>query len=257
MQEQTSKPIAVQLYTLRHLEQPLAQTLHQVANIGYHGVETIGDHGISAGEMNDLLDANNLIACSTHVPLSRFESELGKVIAFNQAISNDCLVLPALPQDERPIDAAGWLEMGRRLDAIGQRCADVEMRFLYHNHAWEMVELDGKLAIDWLFEGATPENLQWEPDIAWIVRGGVDPVEILGRYTGRCPRIHVKDIAPEGQNEDQMGFADVGFGVLDWATLLPAAKAAGGEWFVVEHDLPKDPVETVQRSFDFLDGALD
>ena len=146
--------------------------------------------------MKDLLDANNLIACSTHVPLSRFESELGKVIAFNQAISNDCLVLPALPQDERPVDAAGWLEMGRRLDVIGQRlrrrrrCAS---SITTTHGRW--LRLDGKLAIDWLFEGATPENLLWEPDIAWIVRGGVDPVEILGRYTGRCPRIHVKDLA--------------------------------------------------------------
>lgn len=257
MTEQTSKPIAVQLYTLRHLEQPLSEILHHVAEMGYHGVETVGDHGISAGEMTDLLDANNLTACSSHVPLARLEEELGKVIAFNQAISNDCLVLPALPQEERPQDAAGWLEVGRRLDAIGQRCADAEMRLLYHNHAWEMVELDGKLALDWLFEGAMEDNLQWEPDIAWIVRGDVDPVELLERYSGRCPRIHVKDIAPEGQNEDQMGFADVGYGVLDWSTLLPAAKAAGGEWFVVEHDLPKDPLATARRSFDFLNDALE
>jgi sugar phosphate isomerase/epimerase len=257
MPEQTSKPIAVQLYSLRHLEQPLSQTLHQVADIGYHGVETIGDHGISASEMKDLLDANNLIACSTHVSLSQLEEELGQVIAFNQAISNDCIVLPALPQDVRPADAAGWLAMGQQLDAIGQRCAESEMRFLYHNHAWEMVELDGKLAIDWLFEGAAQDNLEWEPDIAWIVRGGVDPVEILGRYTGRCPRIHVKDIAPEGQNEDQMGFADVGFGILEWAELLSAAKDAGVEWYIVEHDLPKEPVESVRRSFEFLDGAIE
>ena len=95
MTEQTDKPIAVQLYSLRNLEEPLSQTLHQVAGMGYRGVETIRDHGISAGEMNDLLDANNLTACSTHVPLSQLEDGLGSVIAFNQAICNDCLVLPA------------------------------------------------------------------------------------------------------------------------------------------------------------------
>jgi sugar phosphate isomerase/epimerase len=257
MPDQTSKPIAIQLYSLRHLEQPLSQTLHQIADIGYHGIETIGNHGLSAGEMKDLLDANNLIACSTHVPLSSLEGELGRVIAFNQAIGNDCLVLPALPQEERPVDAAGWLQMGRRLDAIGKHCTDSEMRLLYHNHDWEMVELDGKLALDWLFEGASPDNLRWEPDIAWIVRGEVDPVKLLMRYSGRCPRIHVKDIAPEGENEDQMGFADVGHGVLDWSVLLPAAKAAGGEWFIVEHDLPKDPVTTVRRSFAFLNEELE
>ena len=207
--------------------------------------------------MKALLEENHLTACSTHVQLSPLEDELDQVIAFNQAIGNDCLILPVPPEENRSGDAAGWLQFGRRLDAIGQRCADAGMRFLYHNHAWETVELEGKLALDWLFEGASPENLQWEPDIAWIVRGGVDPVQLLMRYSGRCPRIHVKDIAPEGENEDQMGFADVGHGVLDWSVLLPAAEAAGGEWFIVEHDLPKDPVNTVLRSFEFLDDTLD
>ncbi len=257
MTEQTTKPIAVQLYSLRHLEQPLSKTLNHVADLGYRGVETIGDHGISSTEMKDLLDANRLIACSTHVPITLLEDDLASVISFNQAIGNDCIVLPALPENLRPTTADGWLEMGKRLDAIGERCVEQRMRFCYHNHNWEMVELDGKLALDWLFEGAEQDNLGWEPDIAWIVRGKVDPLELFKRYSGRCPRIHVKDIAPEGENEDQMGFADVGFGVLDWATLLPAAKAAGGEWFIVEHDLPKDPVETVRRSFEFLEGAIE
>ena len=52
-----------------------------------------------------------------------------------------------------------------------------------------------------------------------------------------------------------MGFADVGYGTLD-GPLLPAAKAAGGEWYIVEHDLPKDPVQTVNRSCEFLQKAL-
>ncbi len=256
MTEQTTKPIAVQLYSLRHLDQSLSDTMNHVANIGYHGVETIGDHGISASEMKDLLDANNLIACSSHVPLSLLEEKLGEVILFNQAIGNDCLVLPAIPEPERPTTAAGWLEMGKRLNVIGERCVDSQMHFLYHNHWWEMVQLDGKLALDWLFEGASYDNLGLEPDLAWIIRGKADPIAILERYSGRCLRIHVKDLAPEGQNVDHMGLADVGDGVLDWNTLLPAAKAAGGEWFIVEHDLPEDPEETVRRSFEFLQSAL-
>ena len=140
MSKQTSLPIAVQLYTLRHLEQPLDVTLGQVAAAGYAGVETIRDHGLSAAEMKDLLAKHNLKAICTHVPLAAAEDELDALIAFNQAIGNDCICVPALPQEERNRDAKGWLEMGRRLGAIGKRCAGEGMRFLYHNHAWEMVE---------------------------------------------------------------------------------------------------------------------
>ena len=256
MTKQTSLPIAVQLYTLRHLEQALDVTLGQVAAAGYSGVETIRDHGLSAAEMNDLLAKHNLKAVCTHVPLSSAETDLDAVIAFNQAIGNNAICVPALPMEERNRDAKGWLEMGRRLGAIGERCAAAGMRFLYHNHNWEMVEMDGKLAIDWLLEGASPGTLQWEPDLAWIVRGNADPVALMKRHAGRCTRIHVKDVAAAGQNEDQMGFADVGYGTLDWSVLLPAAKAAGGEWYIVEHDLPKEPVQSINRSCEFLQKAL-
>ncbi len=100
-----------------------------------------------------------------------------------------------------------------------------------------------------------PEHLQWEPDLAWIVRGEADALALLQRYAGRCPCIHVKDLAPEGQNEDEMGFADVGYGTLNWETLLPATQAAGAEWYIVEHDLPKEPIKTIQRSYVLSRGA--
>jgi sugar phosphate isomerase/epimerase len=252
----TFLPIAVQLYSLRHLSVSLDEKLAQVAAIGYAGVETIGDHGLSPSEMKALLEKHRLQAASTHLGLKALESNLDGVIAFNQAIGNRTLTIPAIPQEQRPADAAGWLQLGRKLDALGQRCAEAGMRLLYHNHAWEMAELDGQLALDWLLEGAGSNHLQLEPDLAWIVRGGADAAQLLQRYRGRCPCIHVKDLAPAGQNEEEMGFADVGYGVLDWATLLPASQAAGAEWFIVEHDLPKDPLKTIQRSFEFLRERL-
>ena len=117
-----------------------------------------------------------------------------------------------------------------------------------------MAVYDGARAIDWLLDSADPENLFWEPDLAWISDGGVDPLEMVERYAGRCPRIHAKDLARPGENEDQMGLADVGYGTLDWEALLPACRAAGAECYIVEHDLPKDPVASVRRSREFLEG---
>ena len=49
---------------------------------------------------------------------------------------------------------------------------------------------------------------------------------------------------------------DVGHGILDWSALLPAAKAAGGEWYIVEHDLPKDAFAMARRSYEFLAATL-
>jgi len=255
-QPKTSTPIAVQLYSLRHLELPFEEILGHVSRIGYHGVETLADHGIPASEMNELLDRYNLKVSSTHVGLPALEENLDHFVTFNKAVGNDVLVVPFLPEEMRGAGAAGWQAVGNRLGEMARRCADAGMRLGYHNHSFEMEEFEGQLAIDWLLAASQADNVFWETDLAWIQAGEVDPATMLGNYTGRCPLIHAKDLAPAGENQDQMGLADVGYGVLDWETLLPAAQAAGAEWFIVEHDLPKDPLASIERSFDFLAARL-
>lgn len=248
--------IAVQLYTLRHFQEPFEALLEHVAAAGYQGVETVGTQGLSAKEVKAALNANGLTVVSGHVPLSELETNLEQTAAFHQEIGNDTLIVPHLSSDLYDDTAESWQKLGQQLGEIGARLKDLNLRLAYHNHAFEMPEIDGKRAIDWLLESAGTEQLAFEPDLAWMVRGGVDPLELLGRYQGRCKRVHIKDIAPQGENTDEDGWADVGFGTLDWDTLLPAAARAGAEAFIVEHDKPKDPLVTIRRSAGFLKPAL-
>jgi sugar phosphate isomerase/epimerase len=249
-------PIAVQLYSLRMLPDSFDQVLGSVADAGYRGVETIGDHGLSAGALQELLDKHELKAISSHVGLAALEKDLDSVITFNQAIGNQVIVIPFLAPELRASDEAGWAALGERFGKLGKPIAEAGMRLLYHNHAFEMEKSNGKLMIEWMLDNTDPAYLQWEPDLAWIVRGEADPVALLQKYAGRCPRIHVKDLSPAGTNEEEKGFADVGYGTLDWAALLPAARAAGAEWYIVEHDLPREPLRTIQRSYDYLKGKM-
>lgn len=247
-------PIAVQMYSLRSLTDSLDEVLGQVAAIGFAGIETVGDHGVSADAMNALLDKHGLKVASTHVSINEAQEDLDGVIAFNKAVGNDVIIVPALPEELRAKSAENWVKVGQLLDGIGARCASAGMRLLYHNHWWEMDRFDGKLAIDWLLESSSPENVGFEPDLAWIVRGGADPLELLTKYSGRYPRVHVKDLAKPGESDNSMDLADVGYGTLDWDALLAAVKAGGAEWYVVEHDLPPVPLAGVARSFEFLKG---
>ena len=249
-------PLAVQLYSLRMLPDALDEVLGHVAAAGYRGVETLGDHSMSADALQELLDKHELQAISTHVGLAALEQDVDGVIKFNQTIGNQVITIPFLAKELRPTDDAGWAALGERFGKLGKRIAEAGMRLLYHNHDFEMERTNGKLMIEWMLDSTDPAYLQWEPDLAWVVRGGADPVALLEKYAGRCPRIHVKDLSPAGTNEEEKGFADVGYGTLDWATLLPAARAAGAEWYIVEHDLPRDPLRTIQRSFDYLKGMM-
>jgi sugar phosphate isomerase/epimerase len=111
------------------------------------------------------------------------------------------------------------------------------LSFAWHNHDFEFAALpDGSHPI----EHVLGLDLLWEADFGWVVRGNADPEACLDRYRGRIPLVHVKDIAPIGQNIDEDGWADVGMGTLPWPTLWDKCVAAGAEIMIVEHDNPSD-----------------
>lgn len=244
--------LAVQLYTLRNAGRSFEDRLDIVADAGYGAVETVGTHGLEAEHMREALSARGLRAVSSHVSLGVLRADLAAAVRFARTVGHDTLVMPWLAEDERPESAERWKELGRELDALGERCRDLGARLLYHNHDFELEEVSGAPGLVWLADAAAPDHLGFEPDPAWIVRAGVDPVTIFTRLGGRCPRVHLKDVAPGDGPDAEEGWRAVGAGVLDWDRLLPAAKAAGAQWYVVEHDRPKDPAEAIRASRDFL-----
>ena len=250
--------IAVQLYSLRHLSDRFTDIAAAAAAAGYEGVELtfLPDH--TGEEARAVLDDYGLQAVSAHVPYDALAEDFAVTVAFQRAAGNDCVILPGPAAEVRAAtNGEAWRAFGQMLNELGRRCRAEGMRLGYHNHGFEMQEYDGMRAIDWLLGNAEAENLFWEPDLAWIADGGASPLEMVQKYAGRCPRIHAKDLAPEGENGDQMGLADVGYGTLDWDALLPACRDAGAECYVVEHDLPKDPVASVRRSREFLESRVE
>jgi sugar phosphate isomerase/epimerase len=258
--KESGLPVAVQLYSLRTLPGSFDDTLSRVAAAGYTAVETVGDHGCTAAEMSDLLAKHGLRVIATHLQLDALQNNLAEVIAFNQAIGNDTLVAPYIPHLVGEKSAAVYQETGQLLGELARHCRAEGLKLLYHNHHWEMTNIDGKLALDWLF-AAAGDSLGFEPDLAWMVVGGVDPLPLLQRYSGRCLRVHVKDLAAIDPNSpdqvmDGAVMADVGSGTMNWLTLLPAAHDAGAEWYIVEHDNPADPVASITNSLIYLQQRL-
>ena len=247
-------PIAVQMYTLRDLGS-VEEQFRFAADSGFNNVETVGTHDLSVKEMNALLDETGLSVISSHVDLNTLRTDLESVVAFNEAIGNTTIVMPYLGEEDRPQDAAGWQTLGAELGDIGAQLKEAGMQLAYHNHDFEMEEVDGKLIIDHLLNAADPENLMWQADVAWIDRGGQDPAQLLRDHAGRVISIHAKDNYPEGEGEDEGGFATVGSGRLDWDAVLPAADEAGVQYYIVEHDSPVD-YQTIADSYEFLSAEL-
>ncbi len=185
-------PISVQLYSLRRMAGGLDAALAAVAAAGYTAVETVNDHGIDVGEMQDLLEKYNLTVSSSHVGIQVLQEKLAHVINFNKFLGNPVIAVPApyAPMWDSST-AEDWRNLGRDLDAIGAKLRAAGMRLLYHNHGIEMQMLDGKRALDWLFEcrGPGPSGLRAGPGLDRPRRRGSrgDPGPIRGALSP-CPR---------------------------------------------------------------------
>jgi len=73
--------------------------------------------------------------------------------------------------------------------------------------------------------------------------GGADPVAVLNKYPGRVRTIHIKT---NGGGPE----AVIGEDRIDWKAVFDFCETKGNtDWYVVEHETSKDPLDAVKRSF--------
>jgi len=243
--------VSFQLYSGRNFP-PLSDLIKLIGSLGYTEAEGFGgiygdldDAGLAA--LKAELDAAGVKMATGHFGIDQLEQQTAKMIKVAKTLGMDAVYCPFIMPDQRPTDAAGWTAFGARLDKAGKPFKDAGFDFGWHNHDFEFVKLaDGSLPHERIFEGGP--GLSWEIDVAWVIRGGADPLKFIGAYKDRITSAHIKDIAPAGEAEDEGGWADVGHGTVDWKTLWQALKATKARHFVVEHDNPNDIKRCASRS---------
>jgi sugar phosphate isomerase/epimerase len=243
----TLDSLSFQLYSARTLE-PLEAQFELLAGLGYTKVEPYGGLLNDPQRLKNQLEAHGLSAPTTHVGMDRLRSDPAAAVRLCRELGVQTIYAPAPPLGERDGGEAEWTALGRELNRIGKIVTNEGLKFGWHNHHWEYARAaDGRRFIHIILEEAS--DMLWEADLAWIVRGGADPVAEVKRYAGRIEAVHVKDIAPAGQCADEDGWADPGHGVLDWSTLVPVLSEIGVTLFVAEHDKPNDVARFARRAF--------
>jgi sugar phosphate isomerase/epimerase len=238
-----------QLYSARNF-QPWSKVLKTLGQLGYTQVEGFGGVYDDPAAFRADLDRNGLSMPSAHFSIEALEGDFAKVDATARTLGVKLIACPYLQAPDRPTDAAGWRDFGKRLAAAGARARGAGYDFAWHNHDFEFKTLpDGSVPQDRIFEGAP--DLNWEADIAWIVRGGADPLKWIDTHGSRIVAVHVKDIAKAGQGLDEDGWSDVGHGTIDWKGLFTALRAKSkAHYYIMEQDNPNDFQRFARRSLE-------
>lgn len=250
--------IAVQLYTVRdHMKTPdeIAATFRKIADIGYTAVQFGGIPAMPVADLAAMLSDSGLTCCSTH---GTGEANMvdDPAAAAEVVRKLDCASIAYPYPSGIPLGTmADVLAFAKRLNAAGKVYHEAGISFAYHNHSIEFQRVDGRLVLDVLYEETDPRYLQGEPDTYWIQYGGGDPVHWCRKLKGRIPLLHMKDY--KITSEDRPGFAEIGYGNLDWKKIVAAADDGGCQWYIVEQDrCDGDPFDSLKISFDYIRDTL-
>ncbi|CAN7191795.1 sugar phosphate isomerase/epimerase [Arthrobacter sp. LjRoot78] len=256
------------------------ETLRKVSAIGYNAVEisqipmtpeNVAELDRSRTELGMDIAA---LSVATETPKGRPGDSLAehfdKIVDDAKRLDSKLLRIGMLPFPAmKSIGAV--VDFAKQANEYAERLQEQGLGLYYHNHHIEFAKFDGKYVLDIIAENSPAMGM--EIDVHWVQRGGLDPVRTLEKYAGRTAMVHLKDYRigelPEASFDmldsgDIMGFmaefknvvqfAEVGEGNLDFASIIPAAQAAGAEYMLVEQDelYGRTVWDALQTSYDNL-----
>lgn len=244
------------LYTLRDsMAKDPKGTLQAVAADGYAYVETANYedgkfYGMTPTEFKSYLESLGLTAKSAHMGMVNMENA-DQLIADVKAAGIEYFVIPVPPMGMFTSGPNGRGMKGTPdelvtiMNTLGEKCTKAGIKLLYHNHDFEFKAMaDGTIIEDLLLEKCNPEFVNFQMDLFWVTKAGVDPLTYFEKYPGRFIAWHVKDMSEEGN------FAPVGTGTIDFKRILAEKDKSGMEFYLVEQDrtFGLDPLEAIKIS---------
>lgn len=271
-------PVGLQLFTFFNIiDEDVQGTLKRIADTGYKEIESAfskkgGYYGLKSKEFKALVESLGMSWKSHHVLGAPFKMPPGAKMPTDtngqpikippmrnlkdnmQELVDEIAEagIPFLVCANTPINTMDDIKSSLDvLNKTGEACKKANIQFCYHNHDAEFRPVEGKVPYDMMLSELDKNNVKFELDLAWAVKGGVNPVDLFKQHPGRFPLWHVKDLDASRQN-----ILPVGEGTIDFKPIFEAASISGMKDFFVEHDMPKDAYASIASSIANLKKML-
>ena len=241
--------IGLALFTVQRLtSRDYEGTLQQVAGIGYRDVDMyIYDARREPAETRAMLDRVGLACASARIATPALYRGWDRFLDAANTLGARWITLANVSYEER-LHLRDWHELAEVFNKAGEAARRRGLSLCYHNHAFELEPLEGKVPLDLLVASTDPSLVKLQMDVYWMTRGGRNPAAEIRRLGSRVASLHLKDM----DATTERGITSVGRGTIDFKAVLAAAADAKVSHYFVEEDAPADPQAAIRSSYAHL-----
>jgi sugar phosphate isomerase/epimerase len=242
--------IGIQIYIVREAAgRNLEGTLADIAAIGYTDVEMLAsseNFGTPPTHLRQMLDRHGLRAPSTHIAPAALD-DIEKHLDAAELLGHDYLIVASLPSCE-PRTLDHYRHWADRMNEAGVEARSRNRWIGFHNHADDLVEIDGVVPYDVLMDRTDRSLVRHQLDTGNIAMAGRDPQNYLERYGQRYFLFHLKDVDRSDPTRD----VELGDGVVDFRRILASTKEIDDKLFFVEQETPATSLESLRRAHSYI-----
>lgn len=261
----TEYKLGIQAHSVREAfaEDPVA-TMKRIKEMGYTGIEipmgavtSMNEDltGRTAEFYKKALEDNGLECYGLLTSWENVRPEnIEKTIQYNKEIGSPFLVIGSVPEklvktmDDVDKTIEYMKEVQKKINAEGIVTG-------YHNHDSDFFNvIEGKTFFEHIFDN-TPEDFVMLLDTGNAKAAGYDAIELLNKYPGRSPFLHIK-----GYSEKEGYLAYIGQDDFDWEKVIECSLKVGKSVvFDVEFGQrgEYDPFERAESNFKVVKNILE
>ncbi len=243
------KNIGVQLYTFRKaMSEDAAGTLKKIAALGYKEIETARSskghyYGLGAKGMKNICNDLGMTLRSGHVHLDKnWYKTLNEAVESGQ----EYVIVSSMPSKGQSV--SNYSAVAEKFNKAGEAAKELNLKFGYHNHAYEFESDHGKVLFDVLLDNTQADLVHMELDLGWVIMGGKNPLDYFKKYPGRFPLWHLKDM-----NLKEKHSTEFGKGSLDILSMFQHSKESGLKYaFVEQEEYTSSPMQSMKENIEYL-----
>ena len=242
------KEISVQQYTFRPWSNRdgLWPVLREISDMGYNGLEMCCFGGftpleMSAKELKARLEDLGIRMIGNHFTREMFTGSHEEAFAYIAEAGGSYAIYNIWGSYDSEDEVRRKADYLNSLAPVAKRAG---ITLLYHNHAAEFADMNGRLVIDRLAEELDPE-IFFEHDVFFSRQQNCDVYAYLRSHADRVKTVHLKQIDAQGEN------VDLPDGIIDMAEVIRCADRAT-DYILEQASFPKSTPESLRRNAEFL-----